>query len=81
MLFMEKEKERVSIFPLPFRIDIDHPLAGLETLQYLDRNDLKRYLSALVGHRDHLMNDPSYLMILHEHHLGRVKGEKKKEAE
>ncbi len=76
-------KERVSILLSRLKsFDIDHPfLAGIETLQYLDQNDLKRYLTALVEHRDHLINDPSYLMIVHEHHLGRIKGEKKKEAE
>ena len=57
----------------------NHPLS--ETLQYLDPEDLKRYLTGLVGHRDHLCSDPSYLSIFHEEHLGRVTAEKRKDVE
>jgi hypothetical protein len=52
-----------------------------ETLQYLDQEDLRRYLSGLVEHRDHLCNDPSYLAIFHGEYLGKVKGEKRRDIE
>ena len=51
------------------------------TLQYLDQEDLKRYLHALVQHRDHFLNDPSYLKVFHEQHLIRDKSDKKRDAE
>ncbi|PPQ90282.1 hypothetical protein CVT25_013107 [Psilocybe cyanescens] len=51
------------------------------TLQYLDQDDLKRYLNALVEHRDHFANDPSYLKIFHDQHLGRTKADKKRDAD
>lgn len=51
------------------------------TLQYLDQEDLKRYLDALVEHRDHFVNDPSYLKVFQEGHLSRAKSDKKKDAE
>ncbi|KAF4611649.1 hypothetical protein D9613_003824 [Agrocybe pediades] len=50
-------------------------------LQYLDQEDLKRYLSALVEHRDHFANDASYLKVLHEQHLNRSKTDKKRDAD
>lgn len=51
------------------------------TLQYLDQEDLKFYLNALVEHRDHFANDPSYLKVFHAEHLGRAKADKKKDTE
>ena len=51
------------------------------TLQYLDQEDLKRYLDALVEHRDHFVNDPSYLKVFQEGHLSRAISDKKKDAE
>jgi U3 small nucleolar RNA-associated protein 10 len=53
----------------------------LVKLQYLDRNDYRKYLRALTGHRDHLVADPSYIKVFHQQHLGRDKSDKKKEAE
>jgi len=53
----------------------------IETLQYLDQEDLKRYLTGLVEHRDHLCSDPSYLAIFHREHLGKLTVERRKEAE
>ncbi|KAF9553866.1 hypothetical protein CPC08DRAFT_672807 [Agrocybe pediades] len=50
-------------------------------LQYLDQEDLKRYLSTLVEHRDHFANDASYLKVLHEQHLSRSKTDKKRDAD
>ena len=55
--------------------------APSEILQYLDQDDLKRYLNALVEHCDHFLNDPSYLKIFHEQHLIRAKSDKKRDAE
>ncbi|KAJ3515006.1 hypothetical protein NLJ89_g2035 [Agrocybe chaxingu] len=51
------------------------------TLQYLDQNDLKRYLNGLVKHRDHFANDALYLKVFHEQHLGHAKTEKRKDAD
>ncbi|PPR01672.1 hypothetical protein CVT24_001501 [Panaeolus cyanescens] len=56
------------------------PGAGRE-LQYLGPDDLKKYLDALVEHRDHFINDSAYIKIFHAQHLSKVKGEKKKEAD
>ncbi|KJA17838.1 hypothetical protein HYPSUDRAFT_191636 [Hypholoma sublateritium FD-334 SS-4] len=50
-------------------------------LQYLDQEDFKHYLNALVEHRDHFANDPSYLKVFHAEHLGRTKVDKKKDIE
>ncbi|KAF8797612.1 hypothetical protein BYT27DRAFT_7204423 [Phlegmacium glaucopus] len=52
-----------------------------QTLQYLGQEDLKRYLNALVEHRDHFSNDPSYLKTFHEQHLIRAKSDKKRDAD
>ncbi|KIP06398.1 hypothetical protein PHLGIDRAFT_128310 [Phlebiopsis gigantea 11061_1 CR5-6] len=49
-------------------------------LQYLDWSDLSRYLQALHTTRDHLINDASYLRILHQQQLLPSKGESKKES-
>ena len=49
-------------------------------LQYLDWSDLGRYIRELQQSSEHLVNDPSYLRILHQRHLLPVKGEAKKEA-
>jgi U3 small nucleolar RNA-associated protein 10 len=51
------------------------------TLQYLDQDDLSRYLNALVEHRDHFANDASYLKVFHAQHLTRTKADKKRDAE
>lgn len=56
-----------------------HNFSG--TLQYLDQDDLKKYLNALVEHRDHFTNDASYLKVFHEQHLVRSKTDKKHDAE
>lgn len=52
-----------------------------DKLQFLDRDDLKKYLEALVEHQDHLINDSSYLQVLHQEHLGKRGTDKKKEIE
>ncbi|KAG6866337.1 hypothetical protein C0991_005804 [Blastosporella zonata] len=50
-------------------------------LQYLDRDDLKIYLNALVEHRDHLSHDVDYIKVFHQQHLGKAKADKKKDSE
>jgi U3 small nucleolar RNA-associated protein 10 len=55
--------------------------ASSEALQYLEQEDSKRYLNALIEHRDHFSTDPSYLRVFHEQHLIRGKSDKKKDAE
>ncbi|KAF8154101.1 hypothetical protein B0H34DRAFT_800000 [Crassisporium funariophilum] len=51
------------------------------TLQYLNQENLKRYLHALVEHRDHFINDASYVKVFHEQHLLRTKTDKKRDAD
>jgi U3 small nucleolar RNA-associated protein 10 len=55
--------------------------SSLEALQYLEQEDSKRYLNALIEHRDHFLTDPSYLRIFHEQHLIRDKSDKKRDTE
>ncbi|KAG5637085.1 hypothetical protein H0H81_005818 [Sphagnurus paluster] len=54
---------------------------GEYQLQYLDRDDLKKYIDALQEHRDHLAHDFNYLTLFHQQHLGRIKGDKKRDSE
>ncbi len=49
-------------------------------LQYLDQDDLKKYLVAL-NDGDHLMHDHSFLRLLHERYLKKNKSDKRKESE
>ncbi|KDR78387.1 hypothetical protein GALMADRAFT_245550 [Galerina marginata CBS 339.88] len=74
------------------RLLVDHKLLSVyrfdtiyghnnKIIQYLDQEDLKRYLNGLVEHRDHFLNDPSYLKVFHEQHLGRTKADKKHDAD
>jgi len=50
-------------------------------LQYVGQEDLKRYLNALIEHRDHFLIDPSYLKVFHEQHLIQGKSDKGRDAE
>ncbi|GLB44223.1 putative U3 small nucleolar RNA-associated protein 10 [Lyophyllum shimeji] len=50
-------------------------------LQYLDRDDLKKYVDALAEHQDHLVHDVDYINVFHQRHLGRSKGDKKRDSE
>ncbi|KAG5718058.1 U3 small nucleolar RNA-associated protein 10, partial [Termitomyces sp. T112] len=47
-------------------------------LQYLDRDDVKTYLDAIIQCKDHLAHDPEYIKVFHQEHLGRNKADKKK---
>ncbi|EKM52689.1 uncharacterized protein PHACADRAFT_101069 [Phanerochaete carnosa HHB-10118-sp] len=49
-------------------------------LQYLDWADFNKYLQALQAAREHLVNDASYLRVLHQQQLLPVRGEAKKDA-
>ena len=53
----------------------------LRCQKYLDQEDLRRYLSSLVEHRDHLCSDSSYLAIFHGEHLGKSTGDKQRDVE
>ncbi|KAK0237018.1 armadillo-type protein [Armillaria nabsnona] len=50
-------------------------------LQYLDQDDLKRYLAAIAEHEEHLLHDPAFLSIFHLEHLQRLKSDKRKHAQ
>ncbi|KAI0092311.1 armadillo-type protein [Irpex rosettiformis] len=53
---------------------------GSTHLQYLDWPDFCRYIQALQQSRQHLLNDASYLTLLHQQLLVAVKSDGKKEA-
>ncbi|KAJ7762738.1 hypothetical protein DFH07DRAFT_813302 [Mycena maculata] len=50
-------------------------------LQYLVQGDLKRYLDAVVAHREHILLDGAYLKVFHAQHLARLKTDKRKDSE
>ncbi|KAJ7456907.1 hypothetical protein FB451DRAFT_1275210 [Mycena latifolia] len=50
-------------------------------LQYLSQNDLKKYLDAVVDHREHLSLDAAYVKVFHAQHLARSNADKKKDSE
>ncbi|KAJ6578862.1 hypothetical protein DFH09DRAFT_980162 [Mycena vulgaris] len=50
-------------------------------LQYLSQGDLKKYLDAVMDHREHISLDPAYVKIFHLQHLGRSNTDKKKDSE
>ncbi|KAF8192665.1 hypothetical protein K438DRAFT_2017867 [Mycena galopus ATCC 62051] len=50
-------------------------------LEYLSQGDLKKYLDALMDHREHIALDASYVKVFHVQHLGRDNKDKKKDAE
>ncbi|KAJ7630018.1 hypothetical protein DFH06DRAFT_704991 [Mycena polygramma] len=50
-------------------------------LQYLSQSDLKKYLDALMDHREHIALDAAYLKVFHVQHLARPSTEKKKDSE
>ncbi|GJE92911.1 U3snoRNP10 and BP28CT domain-containing protein [Phanerochaete sordida] len=49
-------------------------------LQYLDWSDFNRYIQAVHASHEHLVNDASYLRILHQQQLLPVRSEPKKDA-
>ncbi|KAK0200852.1 hypothetical protein DFS33DRAFT_1386800 [Desarmillaria ectypa] len=55
--------------------------ASTVNLQYLDQDDLKRYLVAIAEHEEHLLHDPAFLSIFHQEHLQRLKSDKRKHAQ
>ncbi|KAJ6554556.1 armadillo-type protein [Mycena capillaripes] len=50
-------------------------------LQYLAQGDLKKYLEALMDHREHIDLDASYVKVFHVQHLARSNADKKKDSE
>ncbi|KAJ6464259.1 hypothetical protein C8R47DRAFT_1180243 [Mycena vitilis] len=50
-------------------------------LQYLSQSDLKKYLDALMDHREHIALDASYLKVFQVQHLARPSTDKKKDSE
>ncbi|TRM63291.1 hypothetical protein BD626DRAFT_496170 [Schizophyllum amplum] len=54
---------------------------GSGKLQYLEQEDLKQYLDALLQHETHFLRDPGYGRDFHHAHLAPVKGDKKKVTE
>ncbi|KAJ7701560.1 hypothetical protein B0H17DRAFT_1195339 [Mycena rosella] len=50
-------------------------------LQYLSQGDLKKYLDAVMDHREHLSLDPAYIKVFHVQHLARSNADKKKDSE
>ncbi|EKM74924.1 hypothetical protein AGABI1DRAFT_123475 [Agaricus bisporus var. burnettii JB137-S8] len=50
-----------------------------DTLQYLDQDDLKRYLTHLVSNQQHMVQDHTYLRIAHAEHLRPAKGDRNKD--
>lgn len=57
------------------------PASWVDQLQYLDRDDFKRYLEALGEHQDHLAPDVEHVKLFHEQHLSPNKTDKKRNAE
>ncbi|KDQ54552.1 hypothetical protein JAAARDRAFT_135194 [Jaapia argillacea MUCL 33604] len=49
-------------------------------LQYLDWDDVGRYVQALAAHGDHFVSDPAYIRTFHQSHLGRAGSESRKES-
>ncbi|KAH6904492.1 hypothetical protein BKA70DRAFT_1373519 [Coprinopsis sp. MPI-PUGE-AT-0042] len=52
-----------------------------QDLQYLDADDLKRYLDALLDHKDHFQGDPGYLGLFHGQYLIKNSGDRKRDTE
>ena len=49
-------------------------------LQYIEWSDLCRYVQTVAAAREHLLNDASYLRVLHQQYLTTIKSDSKKEA-
>jgi len=56
-------------------------LALSAKLQYLDRDDYRKYVMTLAEHKEYLTSDSNYIIMFHKQHLGQSKSDKKKEAE
>ncbi|KAH8833345.1 armadillo-type protein [Flagelloscypha sp. PMI_526] len=75
----ERKKFEGGQSPL-FGFDVVYGATNRE-IQYLEQNDLKKYLKIILEHEDHLLNDPQYLSAVHQEYIKSKSGEKKKEAE
>ncbi|KAJ7692788.1 hypothetical protein B0H14DRAFT_3175398 [Mycena olivaceomarginata] len=49
-------------------------------LQYLAQSDIKKYLDAMMDHREHIALDASYVKVFHVQHLGGYNEDKKKDS-
>ncbi|EAU87657.2 hypothetical protein CC1G_09118 [Coprinopsis cinerea okayama7 len=52
-----------------------------QELQYLDKDDLVRYLDALLEHKDHFHGDAGYLALFHGQYLVKNAGDRKRDSE
>ncbi|KAF9034474.1 hypothetical protein BDZ89DRAFT_1158021 [Hymenopellis radicata] len=52
-----------------------------ESLLYLSQDDLTKYLTALVAHREHFIHDPGYVVVFHQDYLSASKTDKRKVAD
>ncbi|KAF9021672.1 hypothetical protein BDZ89DRAFT_1137818 [Hymenopellis radicata] len=50
-------------------------------LLYLSQDDLTKYLTALVAHREHFIHDPGYVVVFHQDYLSASKTDKRKVAD
>jgi U3 small nucleolar RNA-associated protein 10 len=53
----------------------------IEELQYLDKDDLVRYLDALLEQKDHFHGDAGYLALFHGQYLVKNAGDRKRDSE
>ncbi|KAJ7452113.1 hypothetical protein B0H11DRAFT_1742292 [Mycena galericulata] len=68
-------------FSAVYAFDVIYGEGNEAELQYLSQGDLKKYLDAVVAHRQHISLDAGYLKVFHVQHLARSNADKKKDAE
>ncbi|KAF7297329.1 U3 small nucleolar RNA-associated protein 10 [Mycena indigotica] len=68
-------------FSTVYAFDVIYGTESEAQLQYLSQADLKRYLAALVDHKDHIMLDAGFVQVFHSQHLKRSTADKRKEIE
>lgn len=71
---------QVSVSRRLFFTADDRSRALLGNLQFLEWDDLGKYLKGLVEHKDHLISDGTYLPTFHHQHLAKKKGDGKKDS-
>jgi hypothetical protein len=74
-------KVRVSVSHCSFVSFHDSNLSFVDQLQYLDRDDFKRYLDATGEKLDHLTHDVEHVKLFHGQHLGSDRTDKKRDTE
>jgi U3 small nucleolar RNA-associated protein 10 len=80
IVYGQSESECCLMFSIA---SISHNITGIwvDQLQYLDREDFKRYLDALGEYSDHLAHDVKQVKVFHQQHLVPDKTDKKRDAE